>query len=569
MLLTNRATRIPFVFLSVAIFLIGLGYIFLHPPLASIDEYAHYSIIRQTTDTGTIPKNGNSRVAQEVVTFLQNTPMPFSMRPPHGALEGCRWTYPQFFQQPENVKSFRENYREPAQHPRYTPSAMNNWEAQHPPLYYLVMTLLMRATEHLSFAGQVFTLRLASFLLALIGFAVSLHGTLRQAGPTPRVATAFLIYPLAAPMFFLEFARIGNDSLCLFLVGILWSLALQTLRDERDKTLALALGATLALGLLTKALFLPIALGLTLFLLTRAWRDRKDRALTRQRLSELALMIVFPAVASLWYIHNYLTFGTLTGSTDEIRMLSGGSMSSHLSTVPVFVMVYAFFGSLDFLINSWLWSWWADPVSVLKRPSELIRVPALIFTIGLIALYLRRTRMKPITDAVWLPVWLTAPVLIGLAYHIFVVMALNGYRGTPGWYLHVLLPAIATAFAIGLQDIERTALRRSILKGFLLWFVAFFAFVTWAAAATFGGCARAAAYEFDLFPDRTMCLNQWPLIVERLDVLAWPISASICLIGGLLAWLIGLRLLFKKQTASPVPYAPTGGVLSPSGSNDP
>ena len=56
---------------------------------------------------------------------------------------------------------------------------IENWQAQHPPLYYYLLAPVYLATKSLSFAGQLFALRAFSCLIAWIGLLVTAVAALR------------------------------------------------------------------------------------------------------------------------------------------------------------------------------------------------------------------------------------------------------------------------------------------------------------------------------------------------------------------------------------------------------
>ena len=121
-------------------------------------------------------------------------------------------TYPSFFANPAAVAHY-EVYRISPPQERFTPGADENYEAQHPPLYYLLMAAIMRAADGFSFVDQILILRLVSYILAWTGFALGWYATQSYSGKLiPQgVATGYLFFPFVVPMFFSEFARIGND----------------------------------------------------------------------------------------------------------------------------------------------------------------------------------------------------------------------------------------------------------------------------------------------------------------------------------------------------------------------
>ena len=84
-------------------------------------------------------------------------------------------------------------------------------------------------------------------------------------------------------MFFAEFARIGSNSLCLFLLGLIFQLTLRLIYGKCPTIMMpILLGGLLGLGLLTKAFFLPLLAGYSAFLLFRVWRVRGKTQLVRQ-----------------------------------------------------------------------------------------------------------------------------------------------------------------------------------------------------------------------------------------------------------------------------------------------
>jgi hypothetical protein len=112
--------------------LIGLGYIAILPPFEGFDENAHYSSLRQIADTGTIPVYGKSFIPQDVANYTG--PVAYSsLIPPFD--NGL--VYSKFFSDPESITQFLKNYRLPHSHSAYVPSDVENWEAQHPALYYV------------------------------------------------------------------------------------------------------------------------------------------------------------------------------------------------------------------------------------------------------------------------------------------------------------------------------------------------------------------------------------------------------------------------------------------------
>ena len=165
---------------------------------------------------------------------------------------------------PRATRSSRGGRRRAA----WTPGRIENWQAQHPPLYYYVLAPVYLATKTLSFAGQLFALRAFSCLIAWIGLCVTAVAALR--GKIPERAALPLMFAIAAwplifPMWFPEMGRLGNDSLITVFAAFTAVLAWRVSTAGAPRHY-LMLGVVLGLALLTKATFLPVTAAILLTL---------------------------------------------------------------------------------------------------------------------------------------------------------------------------------------------------------------------------------------------------------------------------------------------------------------
>jgi len=513
--------------------LLGVGYLAILPPFEGFDEYAHYSSIRQIADTHTIPIFGSSFIDRNVEDYKAHAPVPWASGSPPFEEPG-RMSYPAFFGNRPAVAHY-ETYRSIAANNSYKPGADANWEAQHPPLYYALMAPIMKATEGVSFVIQIFILRLASYLLAWAAFVIGWRTV--QSYETKwipaGIAEGYAFYPLFVPMFLGEFARIGNDALCLFLLSLLFCTSLRVFYWEKSgATGPLALGLLLGLGLLTKAFFIPLTAGYALFMLLRTWQARDSAPVLRQRLTSLALAIA-PAllIGAGWYVRCLVVYGSPLGSVDSMVLASRGGLIANLLHN---FSIYAFIRDAIGIVASWLWagSW------SLVRVSPLLQGPLLLITGWIAASFVREARNYPATDPIWLPVWLTIPILGGLSYHILVVIAL-GSNGTPGWYLSILAPFLATAFGYGIKRTRQSSVGRFAVAVSLAYAVVFLAVVLWSQTALFAGCAIKSSEKYYEFSGSWLCLDQIGEIKARLSVIGWPLTGFLAIIAGLLCFVVG------------------------------
>jgi Dolichyl-phosphate-mannose-protein mannosyltransferase len=518
----------------IGMFLIGIGYLAIVPVFEGLDETAHYSSIRQITDIGTIPIYGASFVDEAIRRY--QGPLP--------DIPGYHYlSYDKFFSQPELVKNYSARYRQ-TNFPAFQPSQELNWEAQHPPLYYALLAIASKITEQLPFVTYFFLLRLFSFLLALAGVALAVLAFRQADKPitSDPIIVGFMVYPIMFPMFFPEFARIGNDALCLFFTGLTVFMFARWLRNGDNKTLMMT-GVVLGLGLLTKAFFLPIIAALSAFLFLRWLVERPiHKTGLGDVCKDLARMLV-PAllIGGGWYGYKLMAFGDLIGSHDAILLSQKGGLIAGLKqNFSLGAMIHG--GAA--LFKSYLWG---GTQSLAKLPALLYAplVALLALAIGAFCLNLQHV---PSRELAWMPVLLLVFFGGGLLLHILIDVASNGSPSTPGWYLHILMPWVAPMLGIGISSLLRNGRTRPLVVGLLLYAVGFQIAALWAELAFFAGCATKTEESFYAFTGRYFCLDQASTVIARMDLLGWPLLAAISFGTGLAVFLLLARMLKLSGT---------------------
>jgi len=511
---------------------VGIGYISITPLFEGFDETAHYSSLREISDTGQIPVYGKSYLDQSVLDYRGPVHYDTGLPPFDRGL-----VYPKFFAQPELVENYLKIYRRPAPHAAYRPGNELNWQAQHPPLYYLLLARLLPVLDTFSFTAQFFLLRLTSYVLALCGVAFGLLAVNQPDQPPERnpAVIGFVLYPIILPMFFPEFARLGNDSLCLFFAGLAGYVLALWLKDDRNTRKSFALGLVLGLGLLTKAFFLPITLALAIFLAIRLWLDKEKPTVESKGLR--ALMYIFLAaflVGGGWYLYKLVMYGDLTGADYAIRLeRQGGMIAGFKEHFSLFQLIR---GTLMPLASfQWLGTW-----SVARLP-EIFQLPMIALAGWVLIAYLRQLKDRSLADAAWLPVWVFGLFLLGLLWHVLIGIALYSLGAAGGWYLHILIPWVAPVFGVGVASIIVHRWARRLLVGLLIYSIAFHGFALWAQLALFTGCATKGVDKYYAFSGSAFCFDQTSLIVHRLAVLGYPAVAAVGFCAGLicLVWLVG------------------------------
>src|SRR5262249_37367634 len=146
--------------------LLGVAQISLLPPWEGFDEPGHYASIQQIADAHQLPRLGRAWISTDLTRYAQVAPLPYGSPLPIETDAGLL-TYRTFFESPAAVARGADAVTRPPVRPRrYTPSAVHNWEAQHPPLYYILLSPAYLVTAQLSWRGPLFPLRLVSYLFA-------------------------------------------------------------------------------------------------------------------------------------------------------------------------------------------------------------------------------------------------------------------------------------------------------------------------------------------------------------------------------------------------------------------
>lgn len=408
-----------------AILLFGLAVCAILPPFEGYDEFAHVSYVEQLASTG-LPPVYDSPISADINKLLDETTVAYSVDPQ--GPQGTQRHYDQLPHDAATLAAIDAALDTPPATPRtYAPGQGKNWQAQHPPLFYALTAPIWMATNGLSWHAQLFILRATAMLIAWSGLIAGMI-VLRKNGQ-PRAARCLLWLPLFVPEFFPEFARYGNDSLCLLLAALTVGAALSYHRTQAPRALY-ALAVTLTLGLLTKAFFLPIGAGIGLWLLAYYGRRKEFWR------SVISAALIVIAGGGAWYLYRQLHDGSLVGAMEFIQLTQRGGLWPNLAAN--FNLTALRHGIAAITASfAWAGTW------------SLVHIP-FIFIIGLIlplvtigVLYLRRLRRDWRDAVVALPAFALLPMAGGLFYHLLVVIALTGHAGTPGWYVLILSPLLA------------------------------------------------------------------------------------------------------------------------------
>jgi 4-amino-4-deoxy-L-arabinose transferase-like glycosyltransferase len=183
------------------------------------------------------------------------------------------------------------------------------YTANHPPLYYLVMTPLYWLSDGASIEARLYLLRLAAIPFGLLTVLFA-YLTARTLFPRDRfLAMTVPAFVAFQPQISYEGAMLNNDVLAITFTSAVVYLLARGLRDRFPIRIVVLIGFCYGLAVLSKNTALTtgaiIAFAMVLGLGVRKWREWLPKGFIAA--GTTALMI-WP-----WYLYMYRTYGDFTG----------------------------------------------------------------------------------------------------------------------------------------------------------------------------------------------------------------------------------------------------------------
>lgn len=519
--------------------IVGGAYITILPPFEGFDENAHFSRIMEVASSSYNVLTPHSFIDKSVLDYTG--PMPYSSgNPPYDQGK----TYPIFFSNTRLVHDFVDQYSNKLFGHAFNPSDVPNWQVQHPPLYYLLMSPLFSQLSGFSFMTQLVMLRLVSFFIAIAGLFfgyLAYRNLLNTRAQSAKRLIGFVFYPIILPMFFLEFARIGNDSLCIMIIGLIaYCLSLWLKNKDRFGRLFI-IGTLLGAGLLTKAFFIPISLGLVFFLViqhTDQMATKVGATILLRNLGTLLTPVII--IGGSWYLFKILFHGDIGLGGAATELVGGTGLSSGL--VNNFHLFKFLRGLLVPLVSfSWAGTW-----SLVRFPL-IIQLPMFFLSTWIFWTFIKTLKTDSLADYESIALLMFILLYLGLAVHVLISMALTGLGASGGWYLHILSPWLAPALGKALNSILRDKFERWILFALVIYSVAFQWFAIWSHMALFSGCAVKDDDKGFLFLSSDFCLNNSFVLFDRLQIIASPFVSIFLFVLGFYLLIITMLRMWKIE----------------------
>jgi hypothetical protein len=273
------------------------------PPFSGHDEVAHYSYLRTVATDHRVPKLVNLDAFRQALANHEDLPGDYL---PDELYKYCsytlQWDYchdPQWADNPVHAVVLSG---------KYYPSGFQ-YAANHPPLYYMLMTPIYLATKHLTPEGQQYWLRAASipFGVMTVLLAYLLVSTMFPGDPFLRITVpAFVAFQTQISY---EAAMLNNDILCIAIYSLILYLLVVGIRDRFPTRICVFTGAAFGLALLSKGTSMTAAPLIALAIIfgigirhVRAWVTAG--AIT----GGIALALSWP-----WFLFLHRTYGDFSG----------------------------------------------------------------------------------------------------------------------------------------------------------------------------------------------------------------------------------------------------------------
>ncbi len=295
------------------------------PMFEGMDEPAHLSSILHFATGEGRPVPGRARLHRSIEQAVALAPGPYHQwEAARSTLGGA--SYAEWRALPLEERARRIDARGALSADLWQDGGLENWQAQHPPLYYAIVGHAIRLTGLSSLTSMHRAARVISAtLFALTGIALTAFIT----GPWQASPWAALFVCLL-PMWFVMGARISNDALAIPALGVALLIAIDQVRrpaSEWRLSAWLLAGLAAAVGMAAKAyglVFLPVAAVATALAAVAALRRGASWRPAAFPVAAAALVIV---VNGWWVAENLARGAGIAGQNEAVTLAARGILT--------------------------------------------------------------------------------------------------------------------------------------------------------------------------------------------------------------------------------------------------
>lgn len=320
----NELGTVPRWMPAVVFAALTIAHVLVLPTFEGMDEPAHLSSILHFAAGRGRPVPGAARLHRSIEEAISFVPGPYHQWT--NARESGGLSYAEWRRLGQDEQKRRAAALASLRVDTWQDGGLENWQAQHPPLYYAIVGAVVRAAGVSRFVSAHRLARLVSgAMFAMTGFLLTAFITGRW-GASP-AATLFVCL---LPMWYVVGGRITNDALAVPTFGLALLIAIDQMRQPPSdwRTSAwLAAGTAAAVGLAAKAYalaFAPVAVAAALLSARQVLLGRCPR---RAMLLPLAAVLIMVAANGCWLADNLARTGWVTGQNENVSLAARGIRS--------------------------------------------------------------------------------------------------------------------------------------------------------------------------------------------------------------------------------------------------
>jgi hypothetical protein len=422
------------------------------------DEFAHFAFVQHLAGSHELPDLLSARTSREVEESLRLAPVPWTIRQwtPGWSTEDDFWRLPATSRQQRE----RELKDLPRALVRQPAPDLRSYEAQQPPLAYLLYSIPYALFQGTSLLTRAWVIRMSGAVIA--SFVVPLGFMLAcRIFEDPMQAVGAVAIVASMPELAMTTDHGGNEPLGIVLgTACVYGLCLLVGDSRRPLRHALFLGCLLGCGLLTKAYFLTMIPAIAGAFAILLWRTPESRR--RIAVQLLVTFAVATAIAGWWYGRGIDATGTLTATQIAIA-----ARQSTTPTLPAIEKI-DWFRVADFALASHLWlGGWSFLVlrAWMYRVMELVLLAACS---GLIFRFVRKRLSVPLVICIAVQFCFWA----GLGYFALSTYLATGQAAVFGYYAFALVVPEAVCLVAGISALVPQLGKRFIVPGLVVVFAA-------------------------------------------------------------------------------------------------
>lgn len=408
----------------------GAAAVLVLPQWGGFDEWLHYSYVSYLYRTGDIPSNSVASVPEEVHDSLRIAPGKFS---DHGSR-----TFREFWELPAGERQDAISSLRVIRNDRESNFTLSSWQAQHPPLYYVILRPVFGALDGVSLVRSVQVLRLFSLLLVSLALIPAFH-ILRMFMDETSSIMGLLLFA-AFPATFNLYGHITNDALAVSLFMWVIYVVLTQFKRGISRIQSVILGLLMGAGILTK---LTVLTALPVVFLVYVYRFLKGGAENRREivLSFVIFLTLALLISAPWFAHNIDLYGTWNPTVHSAAVKDMGFWDKLANVGRVDWKSFAFSNLIGIL--------WSGNWSFVSFPPAIYKLFGLFLVLSGIGFVRTLVRMKADRERTGLNILLalfSVFFLLGMFQHQVHIRAAGNLDPMGGWYWSALLPTHIALF---------------------------------------------------------------------------------------------------------------------------